>query len=283
MAYTNSAGETVQRDVATGDAWALEAEPLGADTPFVAGYSHKQGNMAFVVRDFKGRLGGQDAKMFGLSVFGGTDWTELFLTAPASLEYLRAGDYVDASLFVMPYGHATVDHTPAQRQQLLYGPKAATLSVARGTKLGEFPLRLRTDERGFADFTVENGNNWNVVLMEGFKTYKLPMLWEQAGPSWLFHDQQVLGNDWYQSYQASDGTIGFAVAVKLRPDMSHRYVVSVAPNATAITQRNGSSPSGRSHGLHCPHRFAGLDCVPVDGTDLFRCTGSAESATMVGQ
>ena len=120
--------------------------------------------------------------------------------------------------------------------------------------------------------------------MEGFKTYKVPMLWEQAGPSWLFHDQQVLGNDWYQSYQASDGTIGFAVAVKLRPDMSHRYVVSVAPNATAITQRNGFvTVRGGPMDFIAPHRFAGLDCVPVDGTDLFRCTGSAESATMVGQ
>ena len=107
------------------------------------------------------------------------------------------------------------------------------------------------------------------------------MLWEQAGPDWLFHDQQILGNDWYQSYQASDGTIGFALAVKLRPDMRHRYVVSVALGATAITQRNGFvTVQGGPMDFIAPRRFAGLDCVPLDGTDLLRCTGSAGSATM---
>ncbi len=284
VSYTSSTGETARVEVPANDSWTLEAAPLGTEIPMIAAYSHKNGNMAFVVQNFAGRLGGQDVPMFGASVFGGTQWTDVFLTAPTPLTQLKAGDYVDATLFVMPYGHADVDDAPVQRQRTLYGAKRARLSVAGGSKLGDFPMRLSADERGFADFTVQDGNNWNVVLIDGFKSHKAPMLWEQVGSSWLFHDQQVTGNDWYQSYQASDGTTGFALAVKLRPDMKHRYVVTVAPSATAITQRNGFvTVQGGPLDFIAPRPFQDLDCKPIEGTDLFRCTGTAESATMAGR
>ncbi len=284
VAYCGVSGETAHLEVAGNDTWALEAETLSPNGPFVAGYAHKNGNMAFFIRNFQGRLGGRDAKMFGLSVFGGKKCTELILTAPDELQLLKKGDYLDASLFVMPYGHKAVDDAPAERQRYLYGKKAAALSVTHGVKLGDFPLRLRADERGFADFVVEHGNDWNVILIEGFDTHKAPMLWEQAAGRWLFHDQQIYGNDWYQSYRASDGTIGFALVVRLRPDMKHRYVVSIAPNATRITQRNGFvTVQGGPMDFVAPRPFAGLTCVPVDGTELLRCHGPAESATVAGK
>jgi hypothetical protein len=284
VAYTNSSGATVVQKVSDNDTWALEAEPLGADVPFVAGFPHEHGNMAFVIQDFKGRLGGEDVSMFGLSVFGGKQWSELVLTAPKRLKKLHQGDHFDAKMIVMPYGHAAVDHAPAERQRLLFGPKVAKLSVRHGTKCCDFPLRLKADTRGFADFSVEDGNNWTVILVEGFDSHKAPMLWEQMGGEWLFHDQQIYGNDWYQSYRAMDGTIGFAFAVKLRPDMKHRYVVSVAPSATAITQHNGFvTVRGGPMDFISPRRFAELDCQPVAGTELFRCSGSVESATMSGR
>lgn len=279
VAFTGVDGTTQHRDVPETEAWVLEAEPLGAAYPFAAAYPHKHGNMAFFVNRFEGVLGGEPVEQFGLSCFGGKSWTELFLTAPREITRLEKGDWFDAHLFVMPHGSSDTDYRPAERQRALYGEQIAKVTVAHGERLNAFPARIKADSRGFAQFTLEDGDNWIPLLVEGFDSHKAPMLWERRG-SWLFHDQQVHGNDWYQSYRAEDGSVGYVFVVKVRPGQTHDYLVTTVPSATAITQRNGYvTVEGGPMDFLSPVPFDGLTCTEVPGTELFRCVGDAARAT----
>jgi hypothetical protein len=256
---------------------------MDSTCPAVAGYGHAHGNMALIVPRFKGRLGGEEASMFGLSCYGGEQWTELFLTAPEPLAELKKGDYVDAEIIVMPYGPPHAGFGPAERQRVLYGSKAQTSQAICGEKRADFPARFKADARGFAEFNVEHGADWTPLLVEGFKSHRAPMLWEELGGAWMLHDQQVRGNDWYQTYRAADGSIGFVFVVKLRPDMTHRYVVTQAPHATGVTTRNGFAVvEGGPMDFLSPVPFDGLDCQPVPDAPVYRCRGAAEQAVQSG-
>ncbi len=280
VAYTAADGETAIVDVPADGTWALEAAPLGSEHPFCAAYPHANGNMAFFVNRFEGVLGGVPVDSFGLSCFGGKQWTEMFLTAPGSIEQLEKGDHIEAHLFVMPYGHADVDYKPAERQRELYGAGLASVEVHHGTALPGFPRRVRADERGFAEFTLTGGDNWTPILVEGFSSHRGLMLWENRG-SWLFHDQQVHGNDWYQTYRAQDGSVGFVIVVKVRPGQAHRYLVTTAPHAKTITQRNGFvTVTGGPMDFLSPVKFGGVACSPLADTGLYQCTGEVEKATV---
>lgn len=281
VAYTGADGQTKVVDVpAVDDKWILEGVPLGKQFPFCAAYSHKNGNMCFFVNRFAGVLGGKPVESFGLSACGGTKWTEMFLTAPGQITRLEKGDKIESHLFVMPYGHVESDYKPAERQRELYGKNLATVKTDHGEDFPGYPRRIKADPRGFAEFTLQGGDNWTPVLVEGFSSYKAPMLWEKRG-AWLFHDQQIHGNDWYQSYRAEDGSIGFVLVVKVRPGQMHHYVVSLAPNAELITQTNGYvTIKGGPMDFISPVKFAGLKCDPVEGTELFHCTGKADTAKM---
>jgi hypothetical protein len=281
LAYTNHDGDTKVVEVPPTDQWVLEGEPLGPQWPFVAGYAHKNGNLAFFINRFEGVLGGQKVDSFGLSCRGGKEYTEFFLTAPGGITQLEKGDHIEAHLFVMPYGNADSDYRPAEKQRELYGKGLATVEMKHGTAFPGYPRRLKADPRGFAEFTLTGGDNWTPILVEGFSSHKAPMLWEERGGRWLFHDQQIYGNDWYQSYTAEDGSTGFVFVVKVRPGQTHHYAITTAPHATAITQRNGFvTVTGGPMDFLSPIRFAGVACTPLADAPLFRCVGDASQTTM---
>ncbi len=282
VAYTNAEGQTTVVDIPAEDnKWVLEGVPLGKQYPFCAAYSHKNGNMAFFVNRFEGVLGGKPVDSFGLSACGGTRWTEMFLTTPGQISRLEKGDRIESHLFVMPYGHVDIDYKPAQRQRELYGDNLPTVKMIHGKDFPGFPRRIQADPRGFAEFTLKGGDNWLPILVEGFPAHKAPMLWEKRGAQWLFHDQQIYGNDWYQSYRAEDGSVGFVFVVKVRPGQNHHYLVSLAPNATSIIQNNGYvTIKGGPMDFISPVKFAGLKCETLAGTELLHCTGKAETARM---
>jgi hypothetical protein len=280
MAYTTADGTTAVVDVPADGTWVLEGVTMGEGPAFAAAYAHKHGNMAFVINRMSGTLGGQPVSSFGLSCYGGNEWTELFLTAPGNLERLEAGDHIEAHFFVMPYGDENSDYKPAERQTELYGAGLAKVDVTHGTAAPGFPPKIQADSRGFAEFTLTGGANWTPILIEGFGSHRGLMLWEKDGKQWLFHDQQVHGNDWYQTYRAEDESVGFVVVVNVRPGQTHRYLVTQVPHASAITQRNGFvTIQGGPMDFLSPVRFSGLINARLEGTGLFRCSGLVKQAT----
>ena len=279
-AYTAADGTTAVVDVPNTGAWVLEGVTMGSPSSFAAAYPHKNGNIAFVVNRVSGRLGGQDVNAFGLSCFGDKDWTELFLTAPGNLTRLDKGDHLEAHFFVMPYGDANSDYVTAERQLQVYGPELAKVDMAHGKLYPGYPRRMKADSRGFAQFTLSGGENWTPLLVEGFESHRGLMLWEKLGDRWLLHDQQISGNDWYQSYRASDNSLGFVIVVKLRQGQTHQYLVTQAANARSIRQHNGFVRiEGGPMKFVSPVRFSGITNSPLEGTELFLCAGDAEQAT----
>lgn len=283
LAYTDAEGKTTVVDVPAKDTWILEAVPLGATYPFAAGYAHKHGNMCFFINRFKGVLGGKEVDRCGLSCFGGKDWTEMFLTAAGGIRRLAKGDGFEMHCFVMPYGHADLDYKPAERQRTIYGEGLAKIEVTHGKAHPGYPRRITADPRGFARFKLIGGDNWQPILIEGFDTYRGLMLWERRG-KWLFHDQQIHGNDWYQTYRDETGKIGFVLVVKVRPGQTHDYFVTVAPQASAITQRNGyvtvhRDTKGGELDFLSPVPFGDLESVRLPDVDAYCCRGKVDRAT----
>ncbi|GMV90523.1 MAG: hypothetical protein AMXMBFR82_03010 [Candidatus Hydrogenedentota bacterium] len=280
VAYTAADGATQIVDVTADDSWTLEAVPMGDGAVFAAAYPHEHGNMAFVVNRVEGMLGGKPISAFGLSCFGGEHWTELFLTAPENLERLEAGDHLESHLFVMPYGNEDSDFLVAERQTELYGEGLAKVEAIHGATLPGYPPRVQADPRGFAEFTLSGGSNWVPILVEGFDSHRGFMLWEQTGNEWLFHDQQIYGNDWYQTYAAEDGSVGVVIVLNVRPGQSHHYVITQCAEAKSITQRNGFvTIEGGPMDFISPVAFTGLIGAPLEGTSLIRCSGLVSQAT----
>ncbi|GMW00638.1 MAG: hypothetical protein AMXMBFR84_17750 [Candidatus Hydrogenedentota bacterium] len=280
VTYTDTGGQETTVDVPGTDTWALEGVPLASKWAYAAAYPHKNGCMAFFVNRVSGQIGGQPLDAFGLSCFGGATLTELFLTGPAPVSHLKKGDMLEAHLFVMPYGGPDSDQRPARLQRVLYGEKMPSLEVLHGTASPGLPFRVTADPGGFAEFVLTDGEGWTPILVEGFVPYKAPMLWENRDGEWFFIDQQIYGNDWYQPYVDRNGTHGFVFVVNPRTGQKHHYLVTMAPNAKSITQRNGAvTVTGGPMDFIAPVPFATLKADPVQGTALHRFTGNVETAT----
>lgn len=233
-------GSRGTKPVPADGSFALRGEPLGRDTPFVAAYSHKHGNILFLARSWNARLGGDDVPP-AVTVRGGERFTEVFLTAPASVDRILPGDFVEAEIAVIPYGDAgATDDTPAYECEH-YGPRGPAIEVLRGALLEAFPWRVRVDDRGVAEAKVSGGLDNQVFIVEGLSERRFPMLWESMG-GWTFVDPQVHGNDGTHLYRCADGSVGAVFVVNTRPGQEHHYLVCEPPDhgpIRGLRTRNG--------------------------------------------
>lgn len=218
----------------------LRGETLGRETPFVAAYPHKHGNILLLVRSWEARLGGEDAPP-AVTVQGGERFTEVYLTAPAAVERILPGDFVEAEIVVIPYGDAgpTAD-TPAYEREH-YGMRGPAIQILRGDLVESFPWRVRVDARGVAEAKVAGGLDNQVFIVEGLSERRWPMLWENLG-GWMLVDPQVHGNDGAHFHRCADGAVGAVFVVNTRPGQEHHYLVCEPPDhgpVRAVTVRNG--------------------------------------------
>jgi hypothetical protein len=228
--------ETVPPD----GSFALRGEPLGTESPFVTAYAHEHGNILFLVRSWKARLEGREAPP-AVTVQGGERFTEVYLTAPETVERILPGDFVEAEIVVVPYGEAgATDDTPGYEHRH-YGPQGPAIDVLRGTLVEPFPWRVRSNENGVAEVKVSGGLDSQVLIVEGLSERRCPMLWENAG-GWMYVDSQVHGNDGTHLYRCKDGSVGAVFVVNTRPGQQHHYLVCEPPDhgpVRAVGTRNG--------------------------------------------
>lgn len=280
LAYTSPDGVTVVTAVGAEISWPLEAVPMAEGSAFVSAYARPEGNLAYVINRVSGVFGGNPITAFGLSSSGGDHGMEFFLTAPDDIERLEAGDHLEAHLFVMPFGDADSDYHPAAEQAEWYGEGLATLNVVHGVGTSGYPLAMRADPRDFAEFVIEGGAGQIPVFIDGFRSHRGFMLWEKVGSDWVFRDQQVHGNDWYQTFRAKDGSVGVVIVVESGAGESHHYAIGQASSANTIILRNEFvTIQGGPLDFVSPVRFGGLINAPLDGTDLIRCSGLVNEAT----
>ena len=225
-AYGGPTGDATVVPIKLDDDFTVAGAPLPAENGFAAIYPDKKGANAFVVRRFEGRLGGEPAAP-GVSVIGQKNGDTILMLVPLTkASQIKSGDYLDIDLFIMPYGGGVQDWKPAQKAAFDFGLNAPRVtSIAAGTKLSDFPTRIRLDESGAAEFAVVGGFDVIPIIVEGAKDYVCQRIYRTDGGSKTLIDHARPGErDGYQVFAANDGTFGWVFLVQT-DGKEHRYRV----------------------------------------------------------
>jgi hypothetical protein len=110
-------------------------------------------------------------------------------------------------------------------------------AVDIGEALGQFPAEIRARDE-VAAFTIDGGYDYLPFIVEGFASWKVPLLWKDS--SW--QDQQVHGGDGYQVEPDGNGGYRFTFVYPGREGQTHRFLVTRAASTAGIQRvfdRNG--------------------------------------------
>ncbi|MGB9620283.1 MAG: hypothetical protein ACPL7K_07710 [Armatimonadota bacterium] len=87
--------------------------------------------------------------------------------------------------------------------------------MTAGTKLADFPTRIRLDESGAAEFAVVGGFDVIPIIVEGAKDYVCQRIYRLSGDSKTLIDHARPGErNGYQVFVAEDGTFGWVFVCK---------------------------------------------------------------------
>jgi len=199
----------------------------GAKIPSVGGYAviypEQRGANAYILRDFKGRIGGKSIEP-GVSILGekSKDCTLMLVPVTKSTQII-AGDYIETDIFIMPYGGGNQDYKPAQKASVDYAinPPKVT-SISKGSKINDFPTRIRLDKNGTADFTITGGMDCIPIIVEGARDYKSLRMYN--GDHKLIELSRPGEKDGYQTFTDGKGSFG-SVFLVTTDGKEHRYFV----------------------------------------------------------
>ncbi len=264
---------------------ALSGERLAADSPFVATDADCQGeqyNCVTLIRSFRARLGGRETTQSALSAdFSGP--RGFWLTVPEAELTLQPGDFIDAEVMLMPHGEPALPELKPRRERERFGAGRVKVEVSTGTKLADFPVRVAAADE-VARFTLEGGFDLMPLVVEGFRHWGTPLLWQGA----LWQDQQQLGGDGYQVEPDGQGGYRFVFVYPIRTGQKLPFLVTRADCTTGIsrlTDLNGDlvleSPTEGVFTLNAPVLFAPGTNRITAGTDLVAFSGRARSIRAV--
>jgi len=248
VAYGGPSGDAQVHTIKLNDDFTLAGVQLPSENGFATIYPDKHGANAFIVRSFDGQIGGQ-AVTPGVSVIGQKDADTILMLVPvpapspshvdgtdtssslspgerAGVRGIKAGDWLEIDLFIMPYGGGTQDWQPAQKAAFDFGLNAPKVtSVSAGTKISDFPTRIALDENGVAEFSVTGGMNCIPLIVEGAKDYICQRIYLMDGGEKKLIDHAQKGErDGYQVFAKDDGTFGWVFLV-MADGNEHRYRV----------------------------------------------------------
>lgn len=225
VAYGGPTGEADVVSIRLDDTLSVNAAPIPANNGWATVYPDKRGANAFIVRSFRGMIGGKPVSP-GVSLLGKKDGnTELFLVPIADAKEIKKGDYIHADIVLMPYGSEGADWKPAQKCVVDYGLKAPRVTkVTAGEKLSDFPTRIALDDSGRAEFSVTGGMDAIPIIITGAKDYSSLRLYSMDGDKKLIDHSQPGKTDGYQVFVDDDGKFGF-VFLANTDGKEHRYLV----------------------------------------------------------
>ncbi len=276
VAYGGPTGEPLVVPIKLNDGFTLAGAPLPSKNGFATIYPDQHGANAYIVRSFRGKIGGEDAAP-GVSVLGQKNGDTVLMLVPltspsplspkesaetttslsppreraetttslsppresaattaslspprerAGVRGIQAGDWIEADLFIMPYGGGTQDWKPAQKAALDYGlnePKVTSMTT--GSKISDFPTRIALNDDGIAEFSVTGGMNYIPIIVEGSKDYVCKRIYlMDNGEKKLIDHAQKGERDGYQVFAEDDGTFGWVFLV-MADGKEHRYRV----------------------------------------------------------
>lgn len=286
MLWTGADGQTQDVPVETSGEPMLLGEPLGDASPFAA--SHGKGEdygCIVLVRGFRARLGGRDMTQMALSASFRGDAGDWWLTVPMESLELQAGDFVEAEVMFLTHGEPTLPALKPERERNerfgLVSPRIPSCTV--GERLMEFPAMLRAQGE-VARFSVEGGFDNMPIIVEGFRHWGVPMLWNGD----LWQDQQAHGGDGYQVEADGRGGYRFIFVYPIRKDQRHELTVTRAECTTGISgleDANGRpvlhSRATGTFRLKAPVLFAPGQNLLRAGDPIIEFSGEAQAVRAV--
>ena len=224
VAYGGAEGPATIVPIKLTDDFTVAGALLPSKNAFATVYPDQRGANAYVVRKFEGRIGGKSVSP-GVSLFGQKDGDTILMLVPVTdAKEIKAGDYLDIVLFIMPYGGGTQDEKPAQKAALDYGVNAPRVtSITAGKKISGFPTRIELDDKGRAEFSVAGGLNYIPIIIEGAKSYTSLRLYRTDDAKTLVEHSLPAEKDGYQVFARDDGTFGHVFLVNTDGG-EHRYL-----------------------------------------------------------
>ena len=224
VAYGGPTGEATVVSIRLDDTLSVDAAPIPANNGWAAVYPDKRGANAFIVRSFRGAIGGKPVNP-GISLLGKKDGnTELFLVPISDAKEIKKGDWIEADIVLMPYGSEGADWKPAQKCAVDYGPNAPKVTkITAGEKLLDFPTRIALDGKGRAEFSVTGGMNTIPIIITGAKNYASLRLYSMDGEKNMIDLSQPGEKDGYQVFVDDDGTFGWVFLVNT-DGKEHKYL-----------------------------------------------------------
>lgn len=225
IAYGGPTGDITKLPVKLNDDFTTTGLPLPAENAFATIYPDYRGANAYIVRQMKGSIDGKPV-MPGVSVFGQNNGDTILMLVPVTeAEKIKAGDFIEVDMFIMPYGDGVQDARPAQKAALDYGLNTPKVTgMTKGEKVADFPTRIKLDKDLRAEFSVTGGYNYIPIIVEGAKDYYPLRLYNIDSERTLVEHSQHGKQDGYQVFVKDDGTFGFVFLVNT-DGKEHRYLV----------------------------------------------------------
>ena len=144
---------------------------------------------------------------------------------------LRAGDYIEVDMILMPWGSSHKDQTADWvynvREDSALNPYK--IVAANGSSVIEdtYVLRVMANDDGVAEFTVTGGTNITAVRVYGLASYLRPTLEEYVNGEWVAYDTTgdsydhgnkqciALENDGYMMHYDGDGTFSVSFDIDM--------------------------------------------------------------------
>jgi hypothetical protein len=193
-------------------------------------------NRGFVIRNWKARIEGKDDTPPWFAEYNtaggnfGNPSGLINILPPEGCTTFKKGDYIEAEidLFILPqraadyYGpnqnFAKALSEKADNWAMVYREAVGNdtdVEVSSGTLLDEYPIQIKADNNK-AQFYITGGLGYVPLTISNVSTYRDPELFRKVNGRWQKVDQQVHGNDFWQTeYDAKSGTWDITFNVNL--------------------------------------------------------------------
>lgn len=213
-------------------------------------------NRGLVIRSWKARLGGREAPVPHVSVYGthsNVPSASLELSLPAGVRGLEPGDFVEADLELVVVPQSADDYygpNEGLRRALARGGdtwrpvwrealgNALRVRARRGTVSRRYPLEIRVDDDGVADVEIRGGVGYVPVTFRGLASPERGTLDRVEGEGVSPVDQSIHGNDYWQTeHDPVSGEWSRTYNVPLGPESA-----PLAPESARGETRDGMPP-----------------------------------------
>lgn len=232
LGYLNADNQPAYADVVT-DANTVYYT-LGDQYPYfdmfkmVSGHTHDYVNVAFLVKDAKFIIGGQETDVpFVIK----NELYKISLSLDLEQVTFKKGDKFTINAIIMPWGSQLSDYSSATpdknvldvRQNSLIDP--VKLDVTTGEDISNPFLPMIKSKDNKAEFTISGGENNITLRVFGYDSLSVPKIYEKIDGKWVEYKVNSLGSpdtkgyehyyDGYMVYYDGDGTFSYSFVVAM--------------------------------------------------------------------